>query len=395
MAELREAVHSRESSPADFPAAATLALAAGMSLQEFVKKHSLLPFHRMVPYNDWDIYHGDPSRMDLINKIGTRVWRQSDAWFCEDCIKEDVESPRGFAYWRRIHQLPGLVWCNKHGSQLINNPNGKKAMDSMPSLEVERQIEFSELNFIDLYENQVIQRYTKIMIAFLDSEGPMHLTHARYRIAEQAKKHGLRIGERGKKPTLSDYLLEHVPGYWIKTLYPELEKRSAGEFFTPIDNLTIGRGPVPSYALALAAFFESSDEALHYWYSKNDAIPTERKTQRKFGAAYWNSTEIFKLYVANRGNHTKIAKALGIDPAYVRLGLNEAGLPGLGLVDMQSTAQVVLDLHKGVSLDSACESNGASKEEVEKLLRVGTSKLAKAIKEIKQPKIRKNAKSKK
>ena len=395
MAALRNELHPQCDSPAEYPAAATLALVAGIPVQQFVRNHSLLPFLRAIPNKDHDVVHGDPLRQDLIGLFGTRFWRRSKVFFCEECIQTDFESSQGFAYWRRDHQLPGMTWCEQHGRQLAYNPIGKKAMDGMPTSDMQRRYEFSESEFSGLMENQIIQRYVNIVKGMLDSERPMNLIHARYLIAGKAKKIGLRIGERGKKKILTDFFLDLVPEYWIKAIYPEIGNRTSGEFFTPIDNITVGRTPVPSYALALAAFFESTDEALNYWFRNNDDLPTVRKPQRKFGRNYWNSNEVFKHFVACGGNHTKIGKELGVDPTYVRIELNAAGLPGLGLVDMRTTAQAVLDFQEGMSLDSACESNGVDKEEVEKLLRPGISKLARAINEIKQPKIRKNARSKK
>lgn len=86
MAALREQVHSRELFLPECPAAVTLAIAAGIPLQDLVRKHSLLPFHRTVPNKDFEVNHGDPARLDLIALFGTRVWRQTDAWFCVDCM---------------------------------------------------------------------------------------------------------------------------------------------------------------------------------------------------------------------------------------------------------------------------------------------------------------------
>lgn len=352
MAALRNAVHPSGTPLAECPAAATLALAAGIPLQQFVRKHSLLPFHRTVSLKDCGVDHGDPSRLDLIDHFGTRVWRQSQAWFCPDCVKEDIDD-QGFAYWRRSHQLPGVSWCFKHGSQLANSPIGKKAFDGMPFLEMAARYEFAEQEFLAVSANPAIRRYADIVKAFLASERPMALIHARFRIAQQAKKHQLRIGMRGRQPTLADRVLEQIPQSWLRTQFPSIKDRSAGEFFTPIDNITLGVVTDQVYALALAVLFESSDDALDYWYGDIDGLPAARKEQRRFGRNYWNSSTIFKLYVKHGGNHSSIGKALGIDPSYVRIGLNAAGLPALGLIDMRTTAQAILDFEAGMSLEAA------------------------------------------
>lgn len=388
MGDLRKTVHPLGTPSNECPAAATLALAADIPLEQFVRQHSLLPFHRIVTLKDADVDHGDPSRLELIEHYGTRVWRQSMAMFCPDCIKEDLAS-RPFSYWRRSLQLPGIHWCNKHQCQLANSPIGKRAFDDMPNPEMDAHYVFSEQEFSEVLANPVIQRYAEIAHAFLESRRPTLPIHARFRIAEQAKKHHLRVGARGQLPTLTDKLLEHVPIYWLETMYPEITQRSAGEFFNSIDNITLGLATDQSYVLALALLFDSSDEALEYWYGEIEGLPTTRKAQRSFGKDYWNSDMMFKLYVEHCGNHTSMGQALGIDPSYARVALNAAGLPALGLVGVSTAAKAILDFQAGMTLEAACESNGASLIEVEKLIRVGISKLSTAINEISQSNPRK------
>ena len=385
MAALREAMHPPGTQLSNCPAAATLALAAEIPLKEFARKHSLLPFHRTVSLKDYDVDHGDPSVLYLIEHFGTRVWRQSMAMFCPECVACDTESSK-FAYWRRSHQLPGIPWCTKHGCQLANSSIGKKAFDDVPFPELPAHYGFSEQEFIEVSLNPVIQRYADIANAFLNSERPTALIHATYRIAEQAKKQQLRVGARGQKPTITDRVLEQVPQFWLKTLYPDIENRLPGQFFNPIDNITTGLVADQGYALALAVLFDSSTEALNYWYADSDGLPQERKVQRSFGRDYWNSSKMFKLYVEHRGNHTSIGQALAIDPSYVRTELNAAGLPALGLVDMSTTSLAILAFQAGMSIEAACETTGASRNEVEKLIRGGITKFSIAIKEISQRK---------
>ena len=150
--------------------------------------------------------------------------------------------------------------------------------------------------------------------------------------------------------------------------------------------VSLGAAPAISYALALAVLFGSPDKALDYWYGVMEGLPTKRKVQRTFGIDYWNSDAIFRLYVDHKGNYRSISDALAISPSYIRPQLISAGLPGLGLVDMPTTAKAILDFQKGMSLEAACEANGASIEEVEKLLRTGIAKLSTALTEILQSK---------
>ena len=122
----------------------------------------------------------------------------------------------------------------------------------MPFPELHAHYGFSEQDFIDVTLNPVIQRYADIANAFLNSERPTPLIHATFLIAEQAKKQQLRVGVRGKKPTLSDRVLEQVPQYWLRTLYPEIENRLPRVFFNAIDNITTGLVAPQGYTLEVS-----------------------------------------------------------------------------------------------------------------------------------------------
>lgn len=386
MADLRKSVHSSVTLKDQPPDAVTLAMVAEIPIEQFIQKHTLLPFHRMVSLKDSDIAHGDPTNPNLIDYFGTRVWRQHMALSCPKCVKEDMEE--GFAYWRLTHQIPGIPWCHKHGCELENSSIGKKAMDSMPN-ESKKSTLYSDEEFQSIKENIAIQRYVDIALAFQRSKQPMPLIHASYRIAEQAKKHDLRIGERGKKSTLTERVMDLVPMCWLKTLYPEIGEWSRGKYFNSIDNSTKGLVSSTGYVLALAVLFDSTQDALAYWHGDIEGLPSERKVQRSFGKDYWTSHEMFKLYIKHRGNHTSLGKALDIDPAYVRNELNAVGLPALGAGGVTDAVRAVQAFQAGESIEAACKSAGASQDDVVKLIRIGISRLSGAINEISQPKSRK------
>ena len=114
--------------------ARTLALASGVPIDQFVRLHSLLPLFRALPWDDIHVLHGDPSRPDLIDAFGSKPWAKTGVRFCAECIREDMDY-WGFAYWRRIHQLPGIHACYKHGLQLASCTLGKIAFDDMPRMD--------------------------------------------------------------------------------------------------------------------------------------------------------------------------------------------------------------------------------------------------------------------
>lgn len=383
MAALRRHVHPGGTPESECPAARTLALACSTPIQPFVRGHSLLPFHRAVAIRDADILHGDPTRFDLIDSFGTRVVR-SEARLCVDCLKEDFDYWR-FAYWRRAHQLPGIHWCIKHGTQLSQCRSGKKAFEQMPDLSVAQYLPFDENEIVQMRNNTVLQRYVEIVSAFLELDRPTSLVHARYRIAERAKTFHLRIGARGRQPALTDLALDQIPSTWLFAEYPTLQTRRKGEFFSPIDNVTLGLASTQSVSLALALLFPSADEAIQYWLSDMEGLPDARRTLRHYGRDFWVSESTFRIYVKSRGNHCLVGEALGQDPSFSRIGLIAAGLPALGSINLESVGRAVLAFKAGASFDHACTTHGVSRDEVADLLLGGSARVIEALRLIIEP----------
>lgn len=282
MAALRDEVHPLGTPLRECPVAVTLALADGTSLQSFVRSHSLLPFHRAIDATDVCVAHGDPSRLVHVSRWGTRLWRRSAASFCRECVKEDIGF-WGFAYWRRSHQLPGVHWCLKHGGQLARSLMGARAFDDMPSLDFAARHEFSENEFQTMRDNPVVRRYAEIVNKFLESERPTDLVHARYLIAEQAKKYRVRTWKPRRQPTMTNLALEQVPLQWLRTQYPSINAQIRGKWATSIDKITSGRTTSPGYALALALLFESADEALNHFFRGKQQLPSAREEP----SGYW------------------------------------------------------------------------------------------------------------
>lgn len=394
MAALREELHPPGTPQDDFPDAATLALAAGMDLKQFVRSHTLIPLFRMAPPKDEGVIHGDPSRLDIIKYYGTLTWDRINPRFCLDCIKEDLDFWR-YTYWRRSHQLPGVCFCSKHRTQLAICSLGNMSFDEMPSINMDTYFEFTDQEFKVISENPAIKRYADILLAFLDYKQPISSFHAMHRISVQIKKQSIRTAKAGKRPTFTDRILEQCPMPWVRALYPSIDKRLAGESFNPIDCLPSTPAANHTYALALAVLFDSSDEAVNYWSSKTENFPKNCKSHRKYGWDFWNSKEMYDLYVSHFGNILTMSEVLGIDIDIIRENLVDAGLPALGRLGKSCTGRAIVDYHGGMSLKAACEANGASQDVVDKLIRTGIGKVANAIKENIQPKIRKNAKSSK
>lgn len=375
MAALRRQVHPEIIG--EYPSAGTLARTANIDLKDFVRAHTMLPLHRAVTPHDPQIQHGDPARLDIIDFFGARLFNQ-EARLCPKCVESDL-ADRGYSYWRCSQQLPGIYWCLTHGTELLIARGGRFGfrkmphwVDTMPKRYTDEQIENSR-------NNPALQRYAAVLLGFQSAERPVNCLHASYRIRQLAKERGIRIAIDGKKPTLSDIIQPLFPQDWLFQQYPAISERSPGEYYGPVDNVTMVRTPVTAYALALAGLFESAEEALAYWYDDDLATPTERKQYRIFGHDFWSSKKLFDTYVEHAGNHTKIGESLQIAQSNTRDGLCKVGLPALGTVDLNTLGQAILAYADGESLENACKYNNAATNDANALIRTAISPFVNAL----------------
>lgn len=92
----------------------------GMSGQEIVNKHTVLPYftsyatrsRRIAAYSAI-LGNGSCSPYGFLGLASTRVSVPSKFRFCEQCAIEDVAT-FGETYWRRSFHLPGVTLCLKH-----------------------------------------------------------------------------------------------------------------------------------------------------------------------------------------------------------------------------------------------------------------------------------------
>lgn len=381
MLSLGAEVHPQGALFDEFSEAETLALATDMPLQIFVQSHSLLPLFQMVPPAEKSTKLKPPTKLEKTAKYGVRTWDLIGARFCFKCVSEEI-GVLGYAYWHRSHQLPGICWCSKHGTQLAKSSLNTNAFDGMPTLDMEATYEFSEGDFSEIYSNKVIRRYADIVFSILNSNKPLSSLHAIYRMMELLKVDQIRVGKKGQRPTLTDRLLDQMPLVWLQSHYPTINNRVQGEYFHSIDSLAARPVANNVYVLGLASLFESSNEAINYWFSSTDDLPNARKSKRRYEKGFWNSDEIYKLYVQLRCNYKKISETLGVDSTHTKRMLKAAGLPSLRNPDMAAIGGAVAAIQLGMSVEIACTSNGVRQSDVEKLLKGDIAKLLRAINEV-------------
>jgi len=95
-----------------------------LSVGELIEQHTAYPYYwpfltlpRRVKI--WNAMHNtDTGNIKaLLGALASRHGAKDQLRFCSECAHEDLES-KGQPYWRRAHQLPGVLVCQKHARGL-------------------------------------------------------------------------------------------------------------------------------------------------------------------------------------------------------------------------------------------------------------------------------------
>lgn len=227
----------------------------------FCADHSMIGIKR--PMSSLVGTHAEARRYRGILKSRGLTLSRSHAYACSNCITSDRER-FGFSYWRRLHQLKGINWCHEHKTPLLRfpadalhlQPEGKNAIAS----------DTNPLSADETYiQNPVLNRLFIIQSKWLNSSAPIHTRAWNSVIQAQCKKLGLRHGEVGKRPTISDYVVTRLPHSWGMKHFPDVFLKQPLEYIKKFDGAGKDKHiayPPLTCATILATLFESAQEAL-------------------------------------------------------------------------------------------------------------------------------------
>lgn len=340
----------------------------------FVRQHTMMPFAKLVGWFDRD--RGEVP--DLVNRKYLSSALRSPrphAYLCPHCVVEDMEF-RGISYWRRLHQLPGVDWCVKHGVAL-RRCDGIDILEQSPIFASDSSLALDDDQVAQAREHPLVARYARIAEGVLtEISQSLHTADVSVLIRDWSKGQGLRVSLNGKRPLLSDRVAESFPKAWLSLHFPASTRKEAGVFASWIDGTWFSRKVAANaalYVLALSLMYESSDEALNALANLTPvAVPRKSDVHRRPGA--WDTGEIVEVWMKHSGNSATIAKDLNLSNCYIRKRLYEAGLPTLGVNAGIALKRALQSYWSGQSLSTACESEGADQAAVESLLRVATER---------------------
>ena len=343
------------------PAHRLIAGLVDMDPEDYIRRHTLQPFLRVAAYCDDDVGTFEQPNAIRIRQRATISPIRKKPLFCGDCIAKDKRD-LGFTYWRSCHQMPGVDVCPEHRTPLIMT-DSVRGFDETPNeaLQAGAVVE-SPLAEVAV-QNAVVARYVDISTRFLVEGKRVSRFSASACLGARMKYLGLRVGMRGNRPVLSDFLRDHIPSRWLQEIFPNFQKKRQGVYFAAIDSACLSLlSPGHVYALALAALFEDAAEAIEEFFMSPDTrklkgcgclrgSATALRDQKRW--------ELLQLYIKTRGNHSSIARSLGCNEESIRRTLRSAGLPSLHAINVVKRRNILGYLTRAspVELDRWAEQN--------------------------------------
>lgn len=379
---LRQYLGERYSGRRGPPVGCLLAEALQMPAEAFSRQHTMLPYIRAVTSHLPDMKHGEAGSEDVIRRSGMSSPKPV-VCFCRSCVTEDMDF-WGYSYFRRSHQLPGVVYCEKHHEPLLQVAD-EKAFYSSPHELLERVVP-NEITFsVSILEHAAISRFMAITAHWLDADRPVPARQFFEVVRRRSDSLGIRRSMQGKKKLLSDLVLDAMPHDWLASTLPGVLRKRPSEFFQPIDMVVHSANATcrsEAYAVALALLFETAETALNEIDHAIQPAQNKRVARKKHAPGFWRSEEFFKLYIEGRGSPSYIAKKSGrTDENHAAVMMRSVGLPALGNCG-DATLRAALDVAVGMNIYEACGRRGARVNAVAKLVAFQSDRFVSAIKAI-------------
>jgi len=235
---------------------------------KFCADHSMIGIKR--PISSLVGTHAEGKRYRGALKSRGLTLSRSHAYACSSCIASDRDR-FGFSYWRRLHQLKGINWCYEHKTPLLRFPADAQHLqpESKNAIASDTDPSSADETYI---QNPALNRLFIIQANWLNSSTPIHTRAWNSVIQAQCKKLGLRHGEVGKRPTISDYVVTRLPHSWGIKHFPDVFLKQPLEYIKKFDGAGKDKHiayPSLTCATILATLFESAQEALSLLQNAN------------------------------------------------------------------------------------------------------------------------------
>lgn len=350
---------------------------ANLSVMDFVLRHTTLPLRRGITSYQADLPHGSDRNKEIWWSTAMREAR-TGAYFCENCVREDLDF-HGRNYWRRSHQVPGLLSCPKHGIPL-SFCRDSNAFQQAPSHWIGNCETVDAAWAREVVANETIARYLAICDGLLESTQPFSVNHVSAVLHQKGSSLGLQTyAGKVKAPLLSDKVIEQYGRQWLALVLPILADKPEKVALSKVDGVFYMKTSASSafaYILACGVLFETAEEALNAL--AGPLPPRGGVRQRK--KVNIDPDVLVSVYVGEMGNYAKVAKRLDVAFAIAANRLSSMGLPNMIETECKSTQKSLLAyLDEGCSLQQSAERGGVSQTELEEALRIMSAKQMKAF----------------
>lgn len=268
----------------DKPILWLLAAACDQSEAVFSSRHSMLPvIYPISKYSD-GTRDRDVALWHAV-KSGLSIPAAQLRW-CPECHRGDVEE-RGYSHWRRHHQLAGVDWCADHQFSLncapleavIHAPGHPATCghNSVPPAIFEQE-----------FQHSALAKLQQVMVGWLQRPKPVRLAAWTEVVGTRCREAGLRMGEVGKRPVVSDLICKMFPASWLARHIPEVATKEPRTFVRKIDGACIDKHvayPALACAAILTALFESAQQALEELDKADRLIAAQASRNNSSGEA--------------------------------------------------------------------------------------------------------------
>ena len=251
----------------------TIGAAIGIEKSALIHHHSLIPLAQAITRSSVYTPHGE-------NFLNFSSWKKvfklqkRSAAFCPACSEEDLNF-HGFSYWRRHHQVLGILWCEKHQGTALRHVGHHRAFEAPPD-HWEPQFFDAPPPSLPSQPFPLYCRYSNICSEFLDRHAPHNLDLARSVLRHRIRHGGPNWSSRLGQPIISDLALQQSKRGWIDTVFTDWQSKRPGAAFAPLDSVRYQaeNGSIHAYCLAIAVLFENPDSALAELFKPQPSIPT-------------------------------------------------------------------------------------------------------------------------
>lgn len=234
-----------------------IALASGLTLDDYVRLHTMLPFRSFVRASTSEEQPWGAKRLRLLGAVSTR----SASLFCPHCVETDLATRR-YSYWRRAHQLPGMDTCPTHQTRLMF-VDGWQAFDRRPDYWLSNNLSKTRPPFGDP-KCPFVSRFQRFALRILNNEIPSDTKSFRDALYARVREQNPPTKDRREVVKLTELASQLIDHEWMSDVFPTWKDNHTHRRYDPINVALLPKkfATTEAYCLAVSILFENLDDAV-------------------------------------------------------------------------------------------------------------------------------------